>query len=349
MNPLPNFRPQQSPDVPSADDTPLFDRRALLRRGGALSVTLAVGGGLDMILRTMASPATAGPPTTGTGDLRVLSSLTKDTNPPAVTAVTIPPATTTTTTEMTAPHATTAQAPPGSVESAAVAPTKFFGPPTGHHVYITIDDGYFPDNRVIDVIRSEHVPITTFLIAEAAAEHLSFWKSFVTAGGQIQNHTYSHPDLTSLSKGDAEGQWARTNKLYKGWFGQAPVLGRPPYGALNHRVAVAAREAGLSSIIMWSALDDGAGIQTWNNKPIAPGSIILLHWMPGLYDSLVAVLRAVADNHLVPAFLTATGAGLPVDQASTTARRWSARLSASGPASVATTMSSRRMPQRPGR
>ena len=37
----------------------------------------------------------------------------------------------------------------------------------------------------------------------------------------------------------------------------------------------------------------------------------------------------------------------PFVQASTTARKWSARLQASGPASVATTMSSMRAPKRP--
>lgn len=301
--PGPRRRPggdNPDPTEPAKPESPRIDRRTLLRLGGALSVAVVAGGGVELVLRNLATPAsTAHHLSPNTGDVTVLRSLKTVGARPTVT----------TTTEQPAPSPTTrpakAVAPPSSVGSGGVAaPTEFFGPSAGRHVYITIDDGYFPDNRVIHLIRSEHVPITTFLIAEAASEHLPFWKSFVSAGGQIQNHTYSHPDLTSLSQGEVEGQWARANQLYKGWFGKAPVIGRPPYGAADHKVAVAAREAGLETMIMWSALDDGSGIQTWNDKKVAPGSIILLHWTPGLYADLVQVLQAVSDNHLVPAFLT---------------------------------------------
>lgn len=311
MSPGPDSERLPDPPEPRATEAPLLDRRTLLQLGGALTVALATGGGVDLILHTISSPAAAAKrPISIADDLRALDVLparhTSPTSPaphPASSATDGAVPGTTTTTPAPSQDGL-APTPPSGGTPAKVAPTKYFGSSADRHVYITIDDGYFPDNRVIDVMRSEQVPITTFLITEAAAEHLGFWRSFVTAGGQIQNHTYSHPYLTGLSKGDAEGQWARANKAYKGWFGTAPVIGRPPYGAINHTVAVAAREAGLDSMIMWSALDQGSGIQTWNNGPIAPGSIILLHWTPGLYADLLAVLQDVSDHHLVPAFLT---------------------------------------------
>lgn len=292
------------PEPPTEPESPLVSRRTLLRLGAALSVAVGVGGGLETVLHTMAGPAEGRLISTTKGDLQTMKALKAgpDNTPETQTTErSVQSATPTTLPRTTATQA--AKRPVKAGSGSTAAPVKFFGPSADRHVYITIDDGYFPDNRVIDVMRSEHLPITTFLIAEAAAEHLGFWKSFVSAGGQIQNHTYSHPDLTGLSQGNAEGQWARTNQAYRRWFGSAPVIGRPPYGAVNHAVAVAAREAGLDTMIMWSALDDGSGIETWNSGPLAPGSIILLHWTPGLYSDLLAVLKAVSEHHLVPAFL----------------------------------------------
>ncbi len=263
--------------------------------GGVVSVA-ALGGGATELILNSGSKGTTQQLTTDASDSAALRALQAKTAPRAVSPSHSP--TTTQSTENPAQLAT-------QVDSGVVpASTTFFGPSADRHVYITIDDGWFPDRRVIDLIRSEKVPITTFLITQAASEHLRFWKAFIAAGGQIQNHTYSHPDLTRLTQGGAESQWARTNQHFASWFGAAPTIGRPPYGAIDNKVAVAAREAGLDSMIMWSSLDDGLGIKTWNNGPIMPGSIILLHWDPGLYAELLQVLQFVDDHHLVPAFLT---------------------------------------------
>jgi peptidoglycan/xylan/chitin deacetylase (PgdA/CDA1 family) len=270
--------------------------------GGVVSV-VALGGGATALILDNGSTAPQRP-AVEPSDLHELRSLAQASRPPAS-----PPASQTTLpASQTLPAAPTTEAvpqPPASQagSSAPGATSTFFGPSAGRQVYITIDDGWFPDRRVIDLIRSENVPITTFLIAAAASEHLGFWKAFVAAGGQIQNHTYSHPNLTRLTQGAAESQWARTNQDFASWFGHTPTIGRPPYGAVDDKVALAARAAGLDSMIMWSALDDGAGIQTWNDRPIAPGSIILLHWDTGLHAELLQVLQAVDDHHLVPAFL----------------------------------------------
>jgi peptidoglycan/xylan/chitin deacetylase (PgdA/CDA1 family) len=176
-------------------------------------------------------------------------------------------------------------------------------------VYLTIDDGWYPNDKVLDLMRSEHLPITTFLVSQAAAndpEHLAFWKRFVAAGGIVQNHTVSHPWLTKVSPGDVEAQWAGASAAFTNWFGFRPTLGRPPYGAVDDAVWQAAANAGLEELVMWSAVDNGHGLQTWNKGPLAPGAIVLMHWDPGLFGELRQVLAACEAQGLLPKALPTT-------------------------------------------
>lgn len=236
---------------------------------------------------------------------------------PSSTAARVPPSTTATPPPTTAPSTTPPTAPPSTAPPStgagqAPAPASaqgFFGPPDGNAVYLTIDDGWFPDDKVLGLMRSERVPLTTFLISQAAnddAQHFAFWKSFLDAGGQIQNHTVSHPWLTKLPAGQVEAQWEGASQAFGRWFGTRPTLGRAPYGAVDEAVWQAATNAGLSQLVMWSAVADGAGLQTWDGAPLAPGAIVLMHWDPGLYSQLKLVLAAVERRGLVPRPLPAT-------------------------------------------
>ena len=179
-----------------------------------------------------------------------------------------------------------------------------FGNPAGRAVYITIDDGWFPDPQALAIIRSYHLPVTAFLIQEAAQEHLSYWRAFVQAGGTIGDHTVSHPMLTTLTLGQATAQWAGARRALGSWFGTAPVVGRPPYGAFDSIVEEAAARAGLTSLVGWSATVSGNRVVTWDGRPLRPGEIVILHWVPGLGRQLTTLLAVIRAQHLHPAPLT---------------------------------------------
>lgn len=179
-----------------------------------------------------------------------------------------------------------------------------FGSPAGRVVYITIDDGWFPDPQALALIREYRLPITAFLIQRAAQEHLSYWRAFVRAGGTIGDHTVSHPDLAALTLGQATAQWAGDRRALGDWFGTAPVLGRPPYGAFDPTVEEAAARAGLTSLVGWSATVSGNRVVTWDGRPLRPGEIVILHWVPGLGRQLATLLAVIRVQHLHPAPLT---------------------------------------------
>ena len=190
------------------------------------------------------------------------------------------------------------------VRAVSVAPLYCFANPAGRAIYITIDDGWTPSAQVLDLMHQTYLPITAFLIAEAAQEHLRYWKSFVAAGGMIGDHTVSHPYLTRLTLGQATAQWAQARTALGRWLRQTPVVGRPPYGAFDRTVEVAAARAGLTALAGWSATMSGNRIQTWNGKPLSPGEIVILHWVPGLGHQLTVLLAAIRALHLNPTPLT---------------------------------------------
>jgi peptidoglycan/xylan/chitin deacetylase (PgdA/CDA1 family) len=194
--------------------------------------------------------------------------------------------------------------------SSGPAPVLSIGPPDNGAFYITIDDGTYPDLQVLALMQRTRLPITAFLVSNVAAEHLDYWRSFVAAGGDIEDHTISHPRLSGLSEAAAEAQWAGAARAFKNWFGTAPVLGRPPYGSISQSVRVAASQAGLRYVVLWSASMYQSQLSTYDGRPLRAGEIVILHWIPGLYQSLVQLLNIAATQGLHPAPL-ATGLALP--------------------------------------
>ncbi|MDR3585569.1 MAG: polysaccharide deacetylase family protein [Desulfosporosinus sp.] len=170
-------------------------------------------------------------------------------------------------------------------------------PITERAVFITIDDGWFPSQSLLQMMQQDHFPVTAFLIQQAAQEHPDYWRAFVAAGGDIENHTLSHPDLTKIAPADLTNQLS-TPMNYLGQFAAPPTLFRPPYGAFNSLVQQEVYQAGMKHLVMWNAVMSKGVLQTYNGKPIQPGSIILLHWEPGLSTQIKDLMGILQQEHL---------------------------------------------------
>jgi peptidoglycan/xylan/chitin deacetylase (PgdA/CDA1 family) len=200
----------------------------------------------------------------------------------------------------------TIPARPATVKAAVLASDKLycFASAAGRAIYITIDDGWTPSDEVLDLMHQAYLPITAFLIADAAKENLGYWRDFVAAGGLAGDHTVSHPDLTKITLTAATTQWGQDRTDLGGWLGRTPVMGRPPYGSFNPKVEKAAGQGGLSALAGWSATMSGNTIRTWDGKPLSPGEIVLLHWVPGLGQQLTVLLAQIRSLDLNPEPLT---------------------------------------------
>jgi peptidoglycan/xylan/chitin deacetylase (PgdA/CDA1 family) len=194
---------------------------------------------------------------------------------------------------------------PVTIATVPEIPLYAFASSARRAIYITVDDGWTPSAQVLAIMRRTRLPVTAFLIQDAAQQNLPYWRAFVAAGGTVGDHTVSHPDLSTLTLSQATAQWAQARQALGKWLGAAPVLGRPPYGDFNPAVEAAAYRAGLGCLVGWSATVDNEGIHTWDGQGLEPGEIVLLHWVPGLGHQLTELLAAIQRRHLRPMPLTA--------------------------------------------
>lgn len=178
-------------------------------------------------------------------------------------------------------------------------------------VYITIDDGWYPDQKVLKLMQQYHLPITTFLVQQAAQEHPEFWHEFVNAGGHIEDHTFNHPFLTHLSLADQEKQISQPIDYFR-QYGPPPDELRPPYGDFNSEVGQAAKDSGIKYIVMWDAEMKNSTLSTRSGQPLKSGDIILLHWKLGLNQELLKLLNIIQKQNLGIADLTQALNGKPL-------------------------------------
>ena len=98
-------------------------------------------------------------------------------------------------------------------------------------VAITFDDGPDPQwtPKILDVLKEKGVKATFFLIGVEAEKYPNIAKRIYNEGHEIGNHTFTHPDISNVSKRYFEVELNLTERFFEGKLGVKPVLFRPPY------------------------------------------------------------------------------------------------------------------------
>lgn len=104
---------------------------------------------------------------------------------------------------------------------------------------LTFDDGpnFAGDNTMnlmLDVLEKHGVVASFFLIAnKITAENTKVIERAVKLGCDIENHTWSHPDMTKLSREQMIEEYDKCDEAIIKITGKKPVLFRPPYICVN--------------------------------------------------------------------------------------------------------------------
>ena len=145
---------------------------------------------------------------------------------------------------------------------------------------LTLDDG--PSgltDGILDALRDRHASATFFMLGRNAQNRPDTVRRVSAEGHQIGNHTWNHPDLTTLSDERIAAELQSTADLLRSLSGQPVSTFRPPYGALNDRVlGVAGMPAILWSVDTrdWDGPSD-ADLLAYSVSAPRIGTIMLMH------------------------------------------------------------------------
>lgn len=167
---------------------------------------------------------------------------------------------------------------------------------------LTFDDGpdRIKDNRIMDILRSEGVPATFFVLGNKLKGAEATIARMLAEGHEVGNHSWSHPQLTKLGYDKAASQVERTSQALKKLGAQVRVF-RPPYGAQNKSVRAIGDSLGMR-MLLWDVdsldwkLRRGASIRNEIDRTAYRGSVVLMHsHVAGTVEALpqiIADLRA---------------------------------------------------------
>lgn len=148
-------------------------------------------------------------------------------------------------------------------------------------VAITVDDGpssYTP--KLLEAMEKYGIHITFFVLGNKINDgSKEILEEIIRLGGEIANHSYSHPSFTTLTNAEIASQMKRSEDAIYKQTGQYTTIMRLPYGATNANVAAQLDKP----LIFWSV-----DTEDWSNKSkketlkklttnIKDGDILLAH------------------------------------------------------------------------
>lgn len=151
----------------------------------------------------------------------------------------------------------------------------------GPVIALTFDDGPYPKvtGHILDVLEKNGVCATFFVLGSRIEGREDVLTRMDELGCEIGNHSFSHADLTRLSKADCQRELSDTDAEIRRVTGHEASVVRPPYGYYNKTVMSAAGRP----LILWTVdTNDWRGkapgeIADYVIQQAKEGSVILMH------------------------------------------------------------------------
>lgn len=151
-------------------------------------------------------------------------------------------------------------------------------------VALTFDDGpdplFTPD--VLEILKRYQLQATFFVVGENAQVYPELLIRMIEAGHELENHTYTHPDLSRANRLEIEEEIEKTDRVIYEITGTKAQFFRPPK-KLFRRETIAIAEAKGYKTVLWSiCVENNQAVTPLKmaqrvNKAAKPGMIILAH------------------------------------------------------------------------
>lgn len=180
-------------------------------------------------------------------------------------------------------------------------------PGEGDLLALTVDDGVSSEvvRAYTQFAKDTGIRLTFFVngVYDSWTENVDLLRPLVDSGQiQLGNHTWSHPDLTTLPKDQIAQQLSRNDQFLKKTYGiGAKPYWRPPYAKRNAAVDAVAADLGYTVPTLWSgSLSDSTLIHEdyivkMADEYFIPQSIVIGHLnhlpVTHVYPQLVDIIR----------------------------------------------------------
>jgi len=122
-----------------------------------------------------------------------------------------------------------------------------------YRIALTFDDGPHPlyTSLLIRILKESDARATFFVVGKQAVEYPYLLKDLSLAGNEIEDHTFTHPNLSKLSDAQVQREVLDTASVIKDITGVAPHFYRPPGGQFNAQVQKNLQDSGMH-MALWT-------------------------------------------------------------------------------------------------
>ncbi len=150
-------------------------------------------------------------------------------------------------------------------------------------IALTFDDGPMErfTRQLLQMLDRADVAATFCVVGSRVVRQQALMRRELSGRHELVNHSWSHPDLSSLGAVAVQRELARTDEAIEQLTGRRPRFVRPPYGRLSGLALRYVAEAE-HDVLMWNAVLREQNRSTAGNitdilQVLTPGSVVLGH------------------------------------------------------------------------
>ncbi|MNH71327.1 Peptidoglycan-N-acetylmuramic acid deacetylase PdaA precursor [compost metagenome] len=165
----------------------------------------------------------------------------------------------------------------------------FTGDTTKKDIFLTFDNGYENKgytSKILDTLKEKKVPAAFFITGHYVKDQPKLVKRMAAEGHIIGNHSWSHPDMTTVSNERIKEELDKVKQAVSEVTGvKEMTFLRPPRGIFNDRTLSVTRQYGYTNVF-WSVaykdwdVNDQKGADYAFRKvtsQLHPGAVLLIH------------------------------------------------------------------------
>ncbi|MHA6529203.1 polysaccharide deacetylase family protein [Paenibacillus sp. BAC0078] len=156
---------------------------------------------------------------------------------------------------------------------------------------------------MLDILDQEKVKVTFFLDGSWLSHNKELAAEMLKRGHEMENHAYTHPDMSTLSRERATAEIEKTQKLLKESLGVTNTWFAPPSGDFDQETVDIAASLGLKTVLWtldtvdWRNPSPESVIAKISSK-VEPGTLILMHPTDSSSKALRGMIRGIRAKGL---------------------------------------------------